>query len=47
MAITRNFVAAVGGIIGLCMSGDKWNPRLPQELCGLQDLALLLLCAIR
>jgi hypothetical protein len=35
MAITYTFVAVAGGIIGLCMSGDKWNLRLPQELYAL------------
>ena len=46
MAIACAFVAIVGGIIGLCMSGGKWNPQPTQDLCGLCGLALPLLCAI-
>jgi len=46
MAIACTFVAIVGGIIGLCLLGDKWNLRPPQDLCGLCGLALPLLFAI-
>jgi hypothetical protein len=46
MAIRCTFVAIVGGIIGLCMSGDKWNPLPLQDPYGLCGLALPLLYAI-
>jgi hypothetical protein len=47
MAITCTIVAIVGGIIGLCVSGDKENPQPPHDLCGLCGLALPLLYVIR
>jgi hypothetical protein len=46
MAITCTFVAIAGGLIGLCVSGDKENPQPPQDLCGFCGLALPLLIAI-
>jgi quercetin dioxygenase-like cupin family protein len=33
----------MGTIIGVSLSRDKRNPRLPQTSCGLRDLALILL----